>query len=364
MQIERKPAGKVSFKLLPCKTGEFLPKGINGAICANCGRKMLSTEFINKALGALSAEKGTPSEFARSLPEKLHLEDSIVLSYVLKAGMPARNFGEVVKNADITGKLGEISFLKSVKNLINEILTKGIKTVDITTVSDDKKHAAKKVLTQYFQPDSGSNKKYDKPKIFELLCKIAGDEKAEFVELFEILCELPQNLKRLGVRISEMGKNAEKGAESLRNLFAPINVTVEHISPKSKGGANDIDNYILLCGKCNRERSSGEYAKISKLPVLYGKNAQKQLEMTEKSIISGEFEYATPAEEHAYEQYPEAVAKRLFTATKGEVALRVLSPEKIRELKSVAPSGAELERIFREASCPRFERNFGKRTKR
>jgi hypothetical protein len=36
----------------------------------------------------------------------------------------------------------------------------------------------------------------------------------------------------------------------------PLFATIDHILPRSKGGANGMDNYRLACSKCNGERSS------------------------------------------------------------------------------------------------------------
>ena len=41
-----------------------------------------------------------------------------------------------------------------------------------------------------------------------------------------------------------------------RELESPF-MEIDHINPRSQGGANDITNRILLCSPCNRRKSDG-----------------------------------------------------------------------------------------------------------
>lgn len=51
--------------------------------------------------------------------------------------------------------------------------------------------------------------------------------------------------------------------------FSPSPFSIEHITPKSKGGTDDLDNLALACPACNNSK----YDKIESLDSLTGRKA-------------------------------------------------------------------------------------------
>lgn len=42
---------------------------------------------------------------------------------------------------------------------------------------------------------------------------------------------------------------------TLKSVLHPKCMTVDHIIPKARGGANSFNNYVVACQECNRLRS-------------------------------------------------------------------------------------------------------------
>lgn len=83
-----------------------------------------------------------------------------------------------------------------------------------------------------------------------------------------------------------------KGSQKTSNVLALILVTRprntrEHALPQYRGGENDENNYIYLCGKCNEERQNEIYTTFVKRKPQMPLNTQKQMDMIIQLINAG-----------------------------------------------------------------------------
>lgn len=83
-----------------------------------------------------------------------------------------------------------------------------------------------------------------------------------------------------------------KGSQKTSNVLALILVTRprntrEHALPQYRGGQDDENNYIYLCGKCNEERQNEIYTTFVKRKPQMPANTQKQINMIIQLINAG-----------------------------------------------------------------------------
>lgn len=58
---------------------------------------------------------------------------------------------------------------------------------------------------------------------------------------------------------SKIKKVAKNCAYCKKSFSAKLKPTVEHILPRSKGGANNIKNYLAVCADCNNKRGNKNF---------------------------------------------------------------------------------------------------------
>ena len=107
--------------------------------------------------------------------------------------------------------------------------------------------------------------------------------------------------------------------------------TIEHIKPDSLGGANSIDNFMLVSGNANSTRANMPLAKfIERFPNI-PKNCQKYINQIIKIIHNGGFK--------GYETYPYQIKRTLNAESEGGIVLD-LSKYKYTEDGALAKAGA------------------------
>ena len=111
--------------------------------------------------------------------------------------------------------------------------------------------------------------------------------------------------------------------------------TIEHIHPKSLGGPNATQNFVAECADCNNPRGNMSYAQWLKVHPEYPIKVQEHIEFVEQKIVDGEI----PAE---YDSYPVDINETLTKESNGAMTLKVLNPEKIRELREQKMAGKEV----------------------
>lgn len=62
--------------------------------------------------------------------------------------------------------------------------------------------------------------------------------------------------KKMNFDMKDWAFLVEKYGEKCMNCGSDKNITIDHIKPISKGGANDISNIQVLCRKCNSSKGS------------------------------------------------------------------------------------------------------------
>jgi len=101
-------------------------------------------------------------------------------------------------------------------------------------------------------------------------------------------------------------------AQILDHLLSPSLKTFEHIKARSAGGADKVNNGILLCAKCNRIRSSIPYEQFLEYHPLMPYYTQKQILQISDCILNGKLN-------SDFKYWPIEVASTLNENTGGRI---------------------------------------------
>ena len=63
-----------------------------------------------------------------------------------------------------------------------------------------------------------------------------------------------------------------------------LDLIVEHIEPKSRGGTNDIKNTVLACGSCNSSKCDQTIEEWLEKNILYRKDASRKYRYRNKIV--------------------------------------------------------------------------------
>jgi hypothetical protein len=92
--------------------------------------------------------------------------------------------------------------------------------------------------------------------------------------------------------------------EIANKLIEPSTATAEHIKPHSEGGADDPQNFLAECKRCNNDRATTSYADWLEIHPEMKQNAQTYMDTIIDRISSGEIK--------GYDYYPQAVKKAVY----------------------------------------------------
>ena len=146
-------------------------------------------------------------------------------------------------------------------------------------------------------------------------------------QIFETAMELPFNSSSPDKYIVDFVKNRKNDMDFIKMFVNEIQATFEHYKAKSKGGEDVQDNIIILCGKCNKERSNLPYPFFLRLhPEMY-ENIQKQLNKVMNFIMRGKL--------INYDNYPIGIRDTVLEETDNLIKLNIDKYLKFREEKAL-----------------------------
>ena len=178
------------------------------------------------------------------------------------------------------------------------------------------------------------NRKFDLIKIDDIPCVYCGKEMFSLSKFDKALNEAKTNgnMFRVGQEYAhyltpEEFKNLDfsllyrnpKGIKfALRNLFMPHVSTIEHIIPQSKGGIDNISNYMTACYKCNSNRRSTDLCEILNANPEITQNIQKHIDYL-KNVLPKLIRERKISPDYA--NYLQMLAETLKNTTRGQLDL-------------------------------------------
>lgn len=133
----------------------------------------------------------------------------------------------------------------------------------------------------------------------------------------------------------------------LSSIFGPVTSSFEHVVPRSKEGADDMSNGLVLHQTCNKARGNISYEEFFEYHPEMPKNILKQVNFIAKKILKGEL-----GEEFRF--YPTKISKTLFRYTNGIVNINLTKYcEKGLDLieKRIQERNQMLEQLGKEAEA-------------
>lgn len=170
------------------------------------------------------------------------------------------------------------------------------------------------------------NGKIARMQFTEKLVKLENSvDPVTYETVMDAAMNIPADFKDVKKAFGDANGNATSIA---RALLKPSMQTIEHIHPKSLGGPNATQNFIAECGDCNNPRGNMSYAQWLKVHPEYPLKAQDHIEYFQQQIVDGKI----PSD---YDDYGIDVKKTLSKESNGIIELKVLNPEKLRNLEKL-----------------------------
>ncbi|MBR1977641.1 HNH endonuclease, partial [bacterium] len=301
-----------SFKGFACSKDGFAPRNIYAMPCASCGEKTIQTKQLDTYVRKIKDLKGADLVYELQQRSAYYraIESRIIKNIIFEALTD--------KSKDLKDIIGILS-----SKYMTELVDAQVKVLDaIEKNSKNFKKETRDSLKNYVaeQKDLIVNPDYENEKYFrrqEFIEKLKGiipaeeqGEEADF--LVEIAEKIPASSNSESAFYASYSRKSNE--DIARRLFSGALATTEHVTPASKGGANDTSNYIVMCADCNSRRSDMPYSEwIIKRPN-FKTNFDKYLREVEVKIETGEL-----GEE--YETYPDEILET-FSNELGEKVKR------------------------------------------
>lgn len=317
----------VSFGGYDCSTGNFITKEIDDVPCCCCGGKMVLNKNIGTKAREFSALKG------QELADKIrNNQDYFRCTQRLIANLIA---DEAEQNPDYDmGKAIQSFTPETLKQKTLDYCVKNLNAIDKVAkqvTGDEKNPISALVASEIEKVQSG---KTERVEFTEKLAMYEGLVKHEdYDKMLESAMNIPESYKDVK---QIYGYAYGKALKVAKELIRPSMQTIEHIHPKSQGGPNNTENYIAECYNCNNPRGHMSYHEWLKVHPEYPINAQKHIEWFQQQIVDGKID-------ERYDTYPIEVKATLSKESDGIMELKVLNPERIKELREAKQAGQDVD---------------------
>ena len=289
-----------SFKGFACSKEAFAPRNIYAMPCASCGEKTIQTKQLDMYVRKIKDLKGSDLVYELQQRSSYYraIENRIVKNIIFEALND--------KSKDLNAIITTLS-----SKYMTELVNAQVKVLDV--VENLKNYIAEQ-KDLIVNPDYENEKYFRRQEFIENLKGIIpADEQGEEANfLFELAEKIPASSNSESAFYASYSRKSNE--DIARRLFAGALASTEHVTPASKGGANDSSNYIVMCADCNSRRSNMPYSEWIMRRPNFKTNFDKYLQEVETKIQTGEL-----GEE--YESYPDEILET-FSRELGEEVKR------------------------------------------
>lgn len=317
----------VSFKGFPCSTGDFAIKQLDDVPCCCCGDRMIRGAEMANVVQSFSNLKG------KDLAEKIDKDKDYFRSNQRVVATLIADEARKDDSLDVSGALEKVKqnlpqkiqkYCVDVLNSVNEAAKEAY--------GDEKNPMSQAVSTEIKKVNSG---KIQRMPFTEKLESMKGDlTHSQYEKVLDAAMNLPEGMNAVS-KIVNKQKGGNSNSAIMDRLLRGALHTAEHVRPKSLGGPNATSNYLGECALCNNPRGNMSYAQWLKVHPEYPIKVQEHIEYVEQKIVDGEIP-------ESYDSYPVDIRETLSKESNGAMVLKVLNPEKIKELREQKLAGKEV----------------------
>lgn len=317
----------VTFGGYDCSTGNFVTKTMDDVPCCCCGGKMILNKKRGDKAKEFSALKGQElADKIRSNQDYFRCTQRLIANLIADEAEknPEYDMGDAIQSfTPETLKQKTLAYCEKNLNSIDKIAKKA-------TGKEDNPISLL-VNSEIEKVHGGKTERVEFTEKLAMYKGIVNPE--EYGKMLEFAMNIPEKYKDVKQIYDYAYGKALKVA---KELVRPSMQTIEHIHPKSQGGPNNTENYIAECYNCNNPRGHMSYHEWLKVHPEYPINAQKHIEWFQQQIIDGKID-------DRYDTYPIEVKSTLSKESDGKMELKVLNPERIKELREARQAGAEID---------------------
>ncbi|MCR5261635.1 MAG: HNH endonuclease [Candidatus Gastranaerophilales bacterium] len=312
---------------IPCSTGDFAIKKLDDVPCCCCGDRMIRGQEMPHVVHSFSELKGS------ALADKIEKDKDYFRANQRAAAMIIADEARKDENLDVSEAFDKAknNLQGKIKNYCTNVLT-NLNEVAAQAYGREDNPMSALALKEI---ENVKNGKIARVPFTEKLEQLKGDLPLEkYEKVLDTAMNLPEGMRAVE-KIFTKQKGADSSAAIINKLLTGALHTAEHVHPKSLGGPNSTANYLGECALCNNPRGNMSYAQWLKIHPEYPIKVQEHIEYVEQKIVDGEI----PAE---YDSYPVDINETLTKESNGMMTLKVLNPEKIRELREQRLAGKEV----------------------
>jgi len=314
----------VSFKGHNCSTSNFRVVRLNDVPCGCCGMPML-TYKQNQQLCLEATQKSGSSlaEFLQNNKKYFRGNESAIANYIISEAQKDEmtDVSSIISHADVdTHEIFNNENKRVLNNVKASLLSNHCRNNEINSYVDN-------TIAQLNSEDNVNFKRNNFLSGLNSLLNSNGDKELKH-QVLDRAVKLPVSETQIE-RFFEKYSNAST-TKIMQRLLNPATATAEHIQPHSLNGANNTANYLGECEECNSKR--GNYDLNNYWMVNYPnmpESAQKNIDFVTDKIVKGELG-------DRYDDYPVDLQKALDNQTKGQIKLKVLTPEEIEAKRQEA----------------------------
>lgn len=317
-------AATVSFKGFPVSTGGFITKKIDDVPCCCCGGRMVRNNQMDAKAREFSGIKG------EALADKIEEDKDFFRTPQRVVMMLAAEEARKNPGYDLARAKGAAG--KGLKEKTQNYCINSLQQADtVVKATYGEENPVSKLISK--EVENLQNGKIARMQFTEKLVKLENSvDPVTYETVMDAAMNIPADFKDVKKAFGNANGNATSIA---RALLKPSMQTIEHIHPKSLGGPNATQNFIAECGDCNNPRGNMSYAQWLKVHPEYPLKAQDHIEYFQQQIVDGKI----PSD---YDDYGIDVKKTLSKESNGIIELKVLNPEKIKELREAKKAGQEV----------------------